>query len=124
MDKKHADFIAEYYDYEQFCISQKIEYVTVDTYTLKSESDKKKLLGLDIDIIITSAWQRLIPEWLIDHCNIGAIGVHGSAVGISGGRGRSPQNWALIFGENKFFLSIFWIDTNIDNGEIIDTKRI
>ena len=78
---------------------------------------------LDIDLIITSAWQRLIPEWLICHCRIGAIGCHGSAVGISGGRGRSPQNWALICGRDKFSISIFWLDTGIDSGKIIDTRE-
>ncbi len=123
VNRECAKAIAEYYDYEQFCNEQKIEYITVDTYSLKSQNDKKKLMDLDIDIIITSAWQRLIPQWLINHCKIGAIGVHGSAVGISGGRGRSPQNWALILGKDRFYLSIFWIDQNIDSGDIIDTKE-
>ncbi len=121
--KECADSITEYYDYEPFCIEQNISYIAVDTYSLKSDADRERLLALDVDIAITSAWQRLVPEWFIKHCSIGIIGVHGSAVGISGGRGRSPQNWALILGHKKFSLSIFWIDTNIDSGKVIDTKE-
>lgn len=118
-----ASSITEYYDMEQFCLEQKIEYVTVETYSLKSENDKNKLLNLSIDLIIVSAWQRLVPEWLIKHCNMGIIGAHGSSIGIEGGRGRSPQNWSLILGQDRFYVSIFWIDANIDSGEIIDTKE-
>lgn len=121
--RESADHIAEYYDYEQFCKEQQISYITVETYSLKSEADREKLLALDMDIVIVSSWQRLVPDWLINHCNIGIIGAHGSAAGISGGRGRSPQNWALILGNKKFYLSIFWIDKHIDSGKVIDTKE-
>ena len=120
--KEYAGQIGEYYDYEQFCIEQRISYVTVDTYSLKNETDREKLMALDMDIIITAAWQRLVPAWLIKHCKIGIIGIHGSPAGIGAGRGRSPQNWALILGKNEFSVSIFWIDSQVDSGEVIDTR--
>ena len=43
--------------------------------------------------------------------------------GILKGRGRSPQNWALLMGEKKFFISLFKISNGVDNGSIIITKN-
>lgn len=121
VSKEKSSKILEYYDYSEFCKEKGIQLIEMESYSLEDKEDKNKLLSLNMDIIITSGWQRLIPEWLINHCNIGAIGVHGSAAGITSGRGRSPQNWALLLGKNKFYLSIFWLNSGIDSGEIIDT---
>jgi len=77
---------------------------------------------LNIDYLIVAGWQRLIPKWLIEHCNKRVIGIHGSPYGIEQGRGRSPQNWALLMGKNKFSISIFQIDEGIDSGDIIDAR--
>ncbi len=109
----------EYYCYKQFCQEHQLEYIEIEDYSLKN--DREKLKNLKIDLLIVVGWQRLIPQWLIDLCSIGAIGGHGSPWGIRAGRGRSPQNWALILGEKKFEMSIFWINNDADSGEIIDT---
>lgn len=77
---------------------------------------------MDIDYLIVAGWQRLIPKWLIEHCNKCVIGIHGSPYGIEQGRGRSPQNWALLMGKKNFSISIFQIDDGIDSGNIIDTR--
>ena len=98
--------INEYYDFKQYCQAKEIKYIGVDTYSLKSENDRKILLNLEIDVLLVLGWQRLIPEWLIGMCKIGAIGGHGSPWGITEGRGRSPQNWALLMGMKKFYISI------------------
>ena len=112
---------SEYYDYRKFCEEQSIEYICLDTYNLSDLKDREKLESLNIDLIIVAGWQRLIPEWLIRHCSIGVIGMHGSHDGIEKGRGRSPQNWAIIAGKDKFSLSIFWLEPEADSGNIIDT---
>lgn len=114
----------EYYNYDSFCKKEKIEYIPMGSYSINNLEDQNKLIALEIDIIIIASWQRLLPDWLIHHCKIGVIGSHGSAEGISKGRGRSPQNWAIMLGSNQFELSIFWVDTGIDSGNIIDTAII
>lgn len=113
----------EYYDYSSFCCEQGIDCIKLNSYSLKNDSDKELLSKKDIDLIIVASWQRLVPEWLINHCRIGIIGAHGSHDGIERGRGRSPQNWAILAGKTKFSLSIFWIESGTDNGEIIDTME-
>lgn len=121
LDADNSASVNEYYDYEKYCKEKQIRCIKTKSYTLKNEKDQTKISGLEIDLLIVAGWQRLIPKWLIAHCKTGVIGGHGSAWGIEKGRGRSPQNWALILGEKQFYASIFWIDAGADSGEVIDT---
>ena len=105
-----------------FCDAHGLEFVEVEGYALDGDTDRRRLLDLPMDIVLVPAWQRLLPEWLISHCRMGAIGVHGSAAGITAGRGRSPQNWALIMGKRVFEVSLFFIDPEIDSGNILNTR--
>lgn len=98
------------------------EYTALASYSMESKADRKTLLALEIDVLLVVGWQRLIPGWLIQHCRIGAIGAHGSPFGITRGRGRSPQTWALILGKTRFSVSIFFITPDIDSGPIIDSS--
>ncbi|SDK52968.1 Formyl transferase, C-terminal domain [Maridesulfovibrio ferrireducens] len=113
------DGVSGYIDQESLCKESGVELIEIFDYSLSAAEDKEKLLGYDIDILLVAGWQRLIPDWLIDHCKICAVGVHGSPYGITEGRGRSPQNWALILGKEEFSLSIFEITPGIDDGAII-----
>jgi UDP-4-amino-4-deoxy-L-arabinose formyltransferase/UDP-glucuronic acid dehydrogenase (UDP-4-keto-hexauronic acid decarboxylating) len=121
-DREPGDAISDFAYQKEFCEKRSIEFIEVDSYTLNKGEDKQKLLGLDIDVLIISGWQRLIPSWLINHCKVCAIGGHGSPLGITKGRGRSPQNWALMLGMDTFHISIFKVDPGVDSGEIIDTR--
>lgn len=113
----------EYYDYSSFCQDNHIDYISLNDYAIKDLDDESKLRNLDIDILLILSWQRLIPDWLIEHCQVGAVGSHGSPLGVSQGRGRSPQNWALLLGCPSFSYSIFWVDPGVDSGDIIDTRE-
>lgn len=100
-----------------------IDFFEVKSYNLKSVVDKKTILKIDIDILIVIGWQRLIPNWLINHVKIISIGGHGSPFGIKNGKGRSPLNWSLILGLKVFLISIFKIDEGIDSGEVLETAK-
>lgn len=113
----------EYYDFKSFCNNHHIQYIGLNSYGISSQEDVAELSAMEIDLIIVASWQRLVPEWLINRCSIGIIGSHGSPEGITLGRGRSPQNWALLLGCNHFNISIFWIASGIDNGAVIDSRQ-
>lgn len=100
-----------------------VPVVEVDDYRLLGADDRSRLAQLDIDILIVAGWQRLIPTWLIRHCSQGVIGLHGSAGGINAGRGRSPQNWALLMEAPSFELAAFQIDAGVDSGPVLATRR-
>jgi len=122
-ERQPGDAISDYLYQKEFCKKTGVDFVEASSYTLSDERDKAKLLSLDIDVLIITGWQRLLPDWLIQHCKLCIIGSHGSPFGITQGRGRSPQNWALILGAKEFYISIFKIDKHIDSGDIIDTQK-
>jgi methionyl-tRNA formyltransferase len=121
-ERKENNQISGYLYMADFCQRNNLDFISVDSYSLQNESDRRKLLELEIDLIFVLGWQRLIPNWLIEHCKISAIGVHGSSEGITRGRGRSPQNWAILLGMKQFSISLFHIDSGIDSGQIINTR--
>lgn len=120
--RANSELISGYSYQQELCSQFDLPYIDVATYGLISEPDKAAITSLEIDILLVVGWQRLIPKWLIDHCRICAIGVHGSPFGITKGRGRSPQNWAILMGERTFDVSIFEIDDKIDSGRVFDTR--
>ena len=73
-------------------------------------------------MIWVCGWQRLVPDWLIQQARLGVLGGHGSPDGIAGGRGRSPQNWALLLGCSQFVYALFLITEGVDNGPIISQR--
>lgn len=122
-DRERNDKISDFVYQKDFCNKLDIPFIEIKSYNLSAHADKEKLLQLDIDIIIVTGWQRLVPEWLIQHCKCFVVGSHGSPLGITKGRGRSPQNWALIMGMKEFHISIFQIDKNIDSGKVFASKK-
>jgi UDP-4-amino-4-deoxy-L-arabinose formyltransferase/UDP-glucuronic acid dehydrogenase (UDP-4-keto-hexauronic acid decarboxylating) len=121
--RRPTDSISGYRYLKGYCEANGLSFIEVDDYALNSDADRQRLAALDIDLLIIAGWQRLIPEWLIAQCRLCAIGSHGSTRGITGGRGRSPQNWALLLGKKEFFISIFRVTGGIDSGGVFDTRR-
>jgi len=70
--------------------------------------------------LILGGWQRLIPDNILSTLKIGGIGVHGSSEMLPKGRGRSPVNWSLIEGKNRYVLQLFLMTPGIDDGDILD----
>tara|TARA_B100001250_G_scaffold213427_1_gene183060 strand:- start:14087 stop:15100 length:1014 start_codon:yes stop_codon:yes gene_type:complete len=121
-NRDSTDQVSGYKFVKSYCDKNSFEFIEVETYNLSSDKDKSKILSYEIDIILVCGWQRLVPNWLINHVKCNVIGAHGSPYGINGGRGRSPLNWALILGKLDFHLSIFSIDSGVDSGKIIGTS--
>ena len=122
-EERKKQNISGFSNLEQIAKKRSLEYIELSNYSLKSDIDRKKIFNIDIDYLIIAGWQRLIPQWFIDHVNYSVIGCHGSSQGITKGRGRSPQNWSIILGEKSFYLSIFEVDSGVDSGRVIDTRK-
>ena len=113
------DKISGFIDVAPFANKWGIKYFYVQSYELHSSADQDLFRSLIFNFIWVAGWQRLIPKWLIALAQHGAVGGHGSPDGISGGRGRSPQNWAIILGCRRFDLALFKIALSVDDGPII-----
>lgn len=125
LDKRAgSDAISGYVHAAEFCRVHNLDFVEARTCSLSAPEDRTALLATDIDLLLIMGWQRLVPGWLLAHARHGGLGLHGSAFGIAGGRGRSPQNWGLIFGLHDFHLSLFRLDEGIDSGNIVASRLI
>jgi methionyl-tRNA formyltransferase len=115
--------VSGYVNIESYCSENGFNFIGIDSYSLTDQNDKNKLQNLEIDVLLVLGWQRLIPDWLIKQSKFAALGGHGSARGITAGRGRSPQNWALLFGQGKFIISLFRIDKGVDSGNLLSERE-
>lgn len=126
LDPRAADpeAISGYIDVMQVADALGVQGLYVHSYALRDREDRARLEAIGHDLIWVAGWQRLIPAWLIDSAPLGALGTHGSVDGITGGRGRSPQNWALLLGAGHFELALFRIAPGVDDGAVVAHRRI
>ncbi|MEM4406523.1 MAG: formyltransferase family protein [Candidatus Methanomethylicaceae archaeon] len=117
------DSVSGYVNIKKLIENDNIDCYLASKYSLNDKIDIENIIKRDIDVLLVLGWQRLVPDWLLDHVKIATIGVHGSPFGITKGRGRSPQNWALIMGETCFSLALFKIDKGIDSGDILMERK-
>ena len=88
---------------------------------LKSKEFINKIKKLNADLFVVVAF-RMLPKILIDLPKKGSINLHASL--LPNYRGAAPINWVLINGENTTGVTTFFINEKIDEGNIIDTKKI
>lgn len=92
------------------------------TYSLKAEEDRAALTAIPIDVCLVFGWQRLLPDWLLDHCRLGGLGIHGGIEMPPRCRGRAGFNWAIILGGRVFHLYVFRLTPRADDGEILKMR--
>ena len=65
---------------------------------------------------------RMLPEILINIPENGTINLHSSL--LPNYRGAAPINWVIINGEKETGVTTFFINNKIDEGDIIEKKKI
>lgn len=116
--KAHELKISGYYDFEPLAKAYYIPIYYVEKYTLKSVQDLAFFEEKKFDLLIQGGWQRLFPQEVLKTLRVGAIGGHGSSDFLPKGRGRSPLNWSLIQGAERFVAQFFIIKPGVDDGDI------
>ena len=122
-EKGEEQKVAGYYDLREFLAENNIEAITAQKYNLQTTKDKDTIKARNIGILLVMGWQRLIPDWLLDHIRIGAFGMHGSSKMLPHGRGRSPMNWSLIQGKTQFYTHLFQYLPGVDDGPIVGIQK-
>jgi methionyl-tRNA formyltransferase len=74
------------------------------------------------DLAILAFVTNIIPEKLLTILSLGTICYHPSL--LPRHRGASAINWAIIQGESRTGLTIFWVDKGIDTGPILLQKEV
>lgn len=92
------------------------------TCKLLNKNDILKIKKYNPDFIFVINWRTIFSNEILDIPKYGSIGIHSSD--LPKYRGFAPINWAIINGEKKLGLSVFYLDKEVDNGDIIAKKFI
>ena len=90
--------------------------------TFKEDRVFADYCSLKPDLTILAFVPRIIPVRFLEQPTYDSICFHPSM--LPRHRGASAINWALIMGDNKTGLSIFWPDAGIDTGPILLQREI
>jgi methionyl-tRNA formyltransferase len=74
------------------------------------------------DLNVMAFVTDIVPESILNHPRLGTIQYHPSL--LPRHRGGSAINWAVITGESRTGLTIFWPDKGIDTGPILLQKAV
>ncbi len=73
------------------------------------------------DLNVMAFVTSILPDSILDHPGMGTIQYHPSL--LPKHRGGSAINWAIINGETKTGITIFWPDRGVDTGPILSQKE-
>jgi len=89
---------------------------------MKDPEVEEAYLTLKPDLAILAFVTDIIPEKILNIPSIGTICYHPSL--LPKHRGASAINWAIIQGDRRTGLTIFWTDKGIDTGPILLQKEV
>jgi methionyl-tRNA formyltransferase len=90
---------------------------------LKNNEDFHKLVReLNLDVAITAAYGKILPQSLLGIPKHGFLNVHGSL--LPKYRGAAPIQWALIDGETETGISIMQTEAGLDTGPVRLVKKV
>ena len=96
----------------------KIEYLILDS--VNSKASLNKIKSFNCDLLVSMSFNQIFREDLINLTPIGIINCHAGKLPFY--RGRNILNWALINDEKEFGITVHFVDTGIDTGDIILQK--
>ncbi len=88
---------------------------------LKDETFVNELRAINADLFVVIAF-RMLPEVVWTMPRLGTFNLHASL--LPKYRGAAPINWAVINGETETGVTTFFLQHEIDTGDIIDRVKI
>jgi len=90
--------------------------------SFETEEAAAELAGLEPDLMVMAFVILKVPEAVLNVPTHGTIQYHPSL--LPRHRGPSAINWAIIHGDEKSGLAIFWPDDGLDTGPVLMTKEV
>lgn len=88
----------------------------------KIREEYQEIVNLEPDLIITCAYGQIIPREILECAKIGCINVHASLLPKL--RGGAPIHRAIMEGHSKTGITIMYMNSKMDEGDIISQKEI
>ncbi len=89
--------------------------------SLKDETFISELKALDADLFVVVAF-RILPAVVFRIPRLGTFNLHSSL--LPKYRGAAPFQWAIIKGERETGVTTFFLDENVDTGNVIFQARL
>jgi len=80
-----------------------------------------RIKAMEVDYIFSFYYRNIIKEELLQAPKLWCINLHGSL--LPKYRGRVPLNWAIINGEKETGVTLHYMTTKADAGDIIDQEK-
>ncbi|MDA9651248.1 formyltransferase family protein [Pelagibacteraceae bacterium] len=113
-------FIIPRYDVQDPVLKRWAKKLGVDYIPLKDINSKDsitKIASYEADILVSMSFNQIIKKPLINLTKYKFINCHAGKLPFY--RGCNVLNWVLINGEDKFGVTVHYIDEGIDTGDII-----
>ena len=97
--------------------------LNLPVYTPKNVNDAaflEELKTLDADIIVVSAFGRILKSEILNLLPYGVLNIHGSLLPYY--RGASPMNAVLANGEKETGITIMYMNEGMDEGDILKSE--
>lgn len=104
---------------KQFALDHKLAILQPEK--LKDKGFLTKLKNLNADLFVVVAF-RMLPEEVWNLPPLGTINLHASL--LPQYRGAAPINWAIINGETETGVTTFFIEKEIDTGNILFSEKV
>ena len=88
----------------------------------KNEAFHNLIENLNLDVAVTAAYGKILPESLLELPKHGFLNVHGSL--LPKYRGAAPIQWALINGETETGISIMQTEVGLDTGPVRHVRKL
>ena len=105
------------YEYAHRC-----NYQTINSKVLQFDGLAERIRNNEVDLLITHAFMRILPEKIFSAPKLGSINIHPSL--LPKYRGPSPAYWALKNKNKHTGLTCHFIDAGVDTGDIIFQQKL
>jgi len=102
--------------------AEKIGIKVFQPVTLKKSVVGEIFSNLEIDFIVTAAYGKILPQWLLSLPRFMPLNVHPSL--LPKYRGAAPINWAIINGDLETGVTIMEMVKELDAGDILLQERV
>ena len=88
---------------------------------LNEECFKKELGDLNADLIVVMAYGQILPPYVLEIPEFGAVNIHASL--LPRHRGAAPIQWAILEGDKETGVCLMKMDAGLDTGDILSVAR-
>src|SRR5262249_26068764 len=81
-----------------------------------------RIRALEPDILFSFYYRKLVASEILDIPRAGCLNLHGSL--LPRYRGRAPVNWVLVNGETETGVTLHYMTTSADAGDVVCQRRI